>query len=400
MDICEQARNIMTNGAKINQTNAPAFIYNTALNSWRFNIATQFNPVNEEVTPFYIHVKKAVNSIEKEKRYIGEVFIASGSTEHEALVNLIAYAPDGYIDINLNRNAGGHYIFLGYKRVAKVKDALTDILVYEGKNPAASNRVTIGKNSVKYSLVSDVDLNKNAGGKYLYLYTSDSSNTGNPITTLKIQTNTETYLKCGVERVTVKRADGKVVTDELINFNKSAGGDDLYLIMERETDNGHNLSPDVQKLHSDPTCGDTGHDTLKYTCLDCSAVLKDVTVIPATGLHSDAENDGDHNCDVCGKRSLTTHIRGEEKEEDRKEATEDVDGSYKLVYYCTECNMKLKESKVIIPAGTVAENTNLGASVIGTGSIVAIFTFAALALAAAVAIYYYKKKNEEIIQDE
>ena len=116
--------------------------------------------------------------------------------------------------------------------------------------------------------------------------------------------------------------------------------------------------------------------------------------IPATGKHNDTDGDGNHKCDVCDKNNITTHTRAEAKEENRKEATVDTDGSYNVVYYCTECNSKLSESKVIIPAGTSAEgNSLLGASVLGTGSVIVICAFVVLAAAASVTIYFIKKKQ-------
>lgn len=393
-DISNQSSALLKDGAAIKTTDGISNIYNTPLSYWTYDIYHVFNPASEDVTPFYIHMKKfSTETLAEAKPYVGEVFVTYGLTKHEAIVNMLAYDVDEYINVDLNENAGGHHVYIGYKRVAKEKDALTDIVVYEGKNPAASNRVTIGEYTVKYSLVSDVDLNKSAGGKYLYLYASDSSRTGNPIRNLTVEKSVTSYLKCGVERVTVKRADGKTITDESININKSAGGEAIYLVMQRDTREGHNLSPDVEKLHADPTCGDVGHDTVISTCLDCGARLEDVTEIPATGDHFDAENDGNHKCDVCGKKSLTNHVRGEAKEESRKEATEEQDGSYKLVYYCTECNTKLSESKVVIPAGTPAKDSELGASVIGRGSIIAICYFVAIAVVAAAVVYFTKKKQ-------
>ena len=378
----------------------PSLIYTNQLHEWMKGIADLFDPEDKQVTPFYIHCKKSASAtIEEEKPYIGEVFVASGDTKHEALSKLVAFDPDGYIDCDLNKNAGGEYVYLAYKRVAKAKEALTDIVVFEGKNPSAINRITVGEASVKYTIVANVDLNEGAGGKYLYLYTSNSTNTGNPIRTLKVEEHIDSYLKCGVEHVTVKLAAGKTITDECIDLNKKAGGDYLYLVMQRDTREGHNLSDAVETLHKDPTCGDTGQDTTISTCLDCGTRLEDVTVIPATGEHFDSDNDGDHKCDVCGKNNLTTHIRGEEKVEDRKEATEDTDGSYKIVYYCTECNTKLKESKVIIPAGTPADNSQLGASVFGNGSVIAICSFAVIAIATAVVIYFVKKKKQEGVEE-
>ena len=190
------------------------------------------------------------------------------------------------------------------------------------------------------------------------------------------------------------------MTDEQVDLNKDAGGDYLYLIINRETTAGHNGEETGEFKEVPPTCGEEGSYTKHLTCKDCAATYEEITIIPATGKHSDADGDGDHKCDVCGKKNLTTHIRGEAKEENRKEATADTDGSYSIAYYCTECNSKLSESKVIIPAGTLAKGSDLGASVFSTGSIIAICSFAALAIVTATIVYFLKRKKETINDED
>ena len=54
----------------------------------------------------HIHVKRhGAQSLEEVKPYIGKLFIAAGSTKHEALTQLLAYDPDGFIDVDLNEDA-------------------------------------------------------------------------------------------------------------------------------------------------------------------------------------------------------------------------------------------------------------------------------------------------------
>lgn len=398
VDICNQVDDIYSMMAQ----GVANTIYTAQLNLWTDGIKSYFDPENEKASPFYIHMKKFESeTIEEDKPYIGEIFLAYGDSEHEALTQLISYDPDGYIDIDLNNLAGGDYVYLGYKRVAKAKDALTDLVIFQGKGPALTRRITIGDTTVKYTLVDDVDLNKDAGGKYLYLYATDSTKTGDYITSLKVEREPESYLKCGVELSTVKLANDKLITDENIDLNKNAGGDYLYLIMQRETIKGHNGHATDEVDEKLPTCGDEGYYTKHFICSDCNATYEETTITPATGNHSDADGDGDHKCDGCGKKNLTAHIRGEAKTENLKEATEDSDGSYSIVYYCTECNSKLSESKVVIPRGTPAEdNSPLGASVFGTGSVIVICSIAAIAIATAMILYIIKKKQGDIQNEE
>ena len=389
-DICNQVDALYSEMAK-----GPLdTIYTIPLSQWTEGLKSHFITEDEKTTPFYIHVKKfGTETIEEAKPYIGELFLAYGDTEHEALTNLIAFEPDGYINVDLNKKAGGDYVYLGYKRVAKAKDALTDIVVFEGKNPASSRKITVGATNVKYTLVENIDLNKDAGGDYLYLYTTDSIHTGNYITGLKVEESTESYLKCGVERVTVKLAKDKAVTDTNIDLNRDAGGKTLYMIMERETIEGHTEVDSGEFREVKPTCGENGSYTKLLWCSDCNAKIERTTVLTATGDHIDKEGDGDHKCDGCGKKDLTTHVRGEAVEERRVEATEETNGYYYIVYYCTECKEKLSENKVVIPAGTPAKENHLGASMIGEGSTVAISCFVVVALGAAATAYLKKKKE-------
>jgi MAC/Perforin domain len=72
---------------------------------------------------------------------------------------------DGYTQINqdLNQGAGGDYIYLDYKTTpaAGMGPFLYQLTVYDGANPPAS--------AGGFTFITDQDLNKGAGGDYLYL---------------------------------------------------------------------------------------------------------------------------------------------------------------------------------------------------------------------------------------
>jgi uncharacterized membrane protein YuzA (DUF378 family) len=193
-------------------------------------------------------------------------------------------------------------------------------------------------------------LNSNAGGKWLYLYSSNSADTGNPIKGLRVEGKIVSYLKCGVEEVTVKLAEDKVITDENIDLNKSAGGDYLYLIMNRETTAGHDYSILKKRTDVPATCGKDGALTGYYECSLCGADGKVVEkVYPATGKHKDADDDGNHKCDVCGAKNVTAHMEGEVQREDEEPSFCKVKGSYHLVVYCVECEDELRNTVLYLP---------------------------------------------------
>ena len=459
-------------------------VYHDELSSWMSEIAELFDPINSKAKPFYIHVKRyAETSIEDVKPYIGEIFVANGRTKEEALSKLVAYDPDGYIECDLNMDAGERHwytpdpdvIYIAYKRVAKSKDALTDLVVYEGEKFEPARTITINGNNVKYTLVSDVNLNKDVKGKHLYLYSANSKYAGTPIMDLYCKLETPSiFTQCGVEHSPVKRADGNVRTDEIINFNKDAGGKTIYMVMERESEGGHywGLPTNRKTKQVAATCGEDGYLLWVYDCVLCGEHVEQVVkVYPATGEHVDADGDWDHDCDVCGTEGITDHIPGEVQqeglkkptciakgsyydviycveceeelsativytdidpnnhkdgkdkdhncdlcgalniedhtpgkpvEENRIEPTEDTDGSYKKVIYCTECGEIISEETIVIPALNKPEpnDSEVIASLFSNGSVVIICSLFGLAVLAAVIMYLQKKKKSNKGENE
>lgn len=365
-------------------------VYTDALYRWMEVVAGVFDPEDARAKPFYIHVKRhSEESLEDLKPYIGEVFIAEGDSRHEALSKLVAFEPDGFVDVDLNLTAGGNYVYMAYKRVAKARDALTDIVVYEGKKFEPSRRITVGDKSAKFTLAADIDLNSEAGGEYLYLYTTDSSNTGNPITNLDVKTQVDSYLKCGVERVTVKRADGDAYTDEYIDLNKSAGGDYIYMIMTRETTEGHTSDEIVtEQIVIDPTCIEDGCRIEVTSCVDCGARMETVQeVLKAHGAHIDADDDGDHDCDVCDRRDVSDHtVKG------YLESDPDNRDQFKLVFRCSECDEATGEEYNV--EGSYAGPGIQGvAALLGGGSVIAICLLAGVAIFAIIFMFLKKRKT-------
>lgn len=398
-DLYNQACDLRDRVAKDEALSDVQNIYNEELSDWMDELAGLFNPEDADVKPFYIHMKRyGGNSMEESKPYIGKIFIAMGDSVHEALSQLLSYEPDGFIEVDLNQDAGGDVIYLGYKRVEKARDALTDLAVYEGKKFEPTRRITVDGESVKYTLVSNIDLNKDAGGKYLYLYSTDSNKAGNPIMSLEIKEETDSYLKCGIERVTVRRANGEQYTDEYIDLNKGAGGDYLYMIMTRETTEGHRSNGIVTKtISTEATCVEDGSKIHVTACLDCSASIETVVkVYKATGVHVDNAHDEDHDCDLCGRCDVSEHtFKGYVEEDDENE------GKFKVVNRCSDCGeANGEEYPVEDTAPLTATYDTFGAtwgaaSLMGRGSMIAVLSLSTLMLMAAIVIYIRSKKNNK-----
>jgi hypothetical protein len=269
------------------------------------------------------------------------------------------------------------------------------LAIFEGKDPEPSRRIDINGTNVKYSLLVNIDLNHSAGGKYIYLYHTDSDETGNPLTNLSISESIINGVKCGVEQATIRLAEGKAFTDEYININKEAGGVTIYLVMNRETTEGHRKSEVLETIIKEATCGKDGSETKIMKCLDCEIAIEEVTVLKATGNHVDQDGDEDHRCDVCRKKNVTEHVIGKGKVVEAVNPTEDQDGYEIIEYYCGECLEYLSEEKKVIPvgstfAGILGEFFN--ASLLGKGSLFAIFSFGCIAILAAVVVYIQKKR--------
>ena len=210
-------------------------VYTDELYKWMQDIADMFNPEDKEASPFFIHCKNYEgDSIENVLPYIGQIFIAEGDSAHEALSKLIAFDPDGFIDCDLNKKAGGKYVYLAYKRTDSKSDAIKELAVFSGKNPADSKRINIGNNtSVRFDIVANVDLNSDAGGAYLYLYATVNSAAGEPIRSLRVNNKTVSKTSDGFIESTVKRANNSGFTREDPDLNDGAGGDYIYLIAKR-----------------------------------------------------------------------------------------------------------------------------------------------------------------------
>ena len=142
--------------------------------------------------------------------YITDVSVVTGKN---------AKAPSGYtkIDVDLNKGAGGKYIYLVYKK-GSGSTGVIDIIVVTGKNtnaPPGYTRI-------------NVDVNEDAGGDYMYLC-KRFGNAG----------ETKQY---GIIDLQVliggKGSLPKDYTSIGIDLNRNAGGEWIYLCCKRQPSNG------------------------------------------------------------------------------------------------------------------------------------------------------------------
>ncbi|MBE6649291.1 MAG: hypothetical protein E7614_07235 [Ruminococcaceae bacterium] len=161
--------------------------------------------------------------------YITDIGIAYAALENTARENL---TDNGYtvIEQDLNEDAGGRYVYMGYKTSSDYSRAITGIIFLTEKNPPNS----LTHNGATFYLVGGskesngtgdgvVDLNKGAGGDYIYTYiTRDTNyNDGYPLVHLWVRIDTTSD---GNGYSTTKNTSGSFQ-----DLNSGTGDKALYL---------------------------------------------------------------------------------------------------------------------------------------------------------------------------
>lgn len=180
-------------------------------------------------------------------------------TELKIVEGKSAKAPEGFeiIPVDLNKGAGGKYIYLCYKK-KEAEVGIVDIIVLRDKKADGEGTV-VPKGYTKI----DYDVNKGAGGDYIYLAykmgTAEQSKQFG-ITNLDIIDNGKKKLNN-----TPEKYKGFIIKD--FDLNKGAGGSYLYLAYKNISDvslsNWMSLLSDEQRLVDISIPGT--HDTMTYS---------------------------------------------------------------------------------------------------------------------------------------
>ncbi len=132
------------------------------------------------------------------------IYIGHGKTKKEAQANLLSLGCTVCLDMDINRNTGGEYIYIGYSRYTLktieikkkiARNAVRDILLTVGKphqKEIIVNGITYKSARDEYTSAEDADgtkavsLNTGTGGKQIYLYytTEMTNETAYPIAKL------------------------------------------------------------------------------------------------------------------------------------------------------------------------------------------------------------------------
>lgn len=116
---------------------------------------------------------------ETQKTYICDLFIGTGDTQKQAMIELLNMGCNMVLPIDMNRDADGKYIYVGYDRAESVDYAVRDIICTVGKK--AESEIEI--DGVQYQRARDryimnyddskaVSFNEGTNGYSIYLYYS------------------------------------------------------------------------------------------------------------------------------------------------------------------------------------------------------------------------------------
>ena len=169
--------------------------------------------------------------------YVSELAIRNGKDENQVISSLIEA---GYSVVNkdMNEFAAGDHIYIGCKFTDDPENAITDVMTIHTKNKYSAYSVTDEEHI--YRLVADVDLNKGAGGDYIYLYYTKDSRAGSPVLELYGTESVVDHTDTLYNHHTVRRLwDFKYSN---LNAGTTAFTDNIYLVMKRAGNAGKYIS--------------------------------------------------------------------------------------------------------------------------------------------------------------
>lgn len=193
------------------------------------------NRYNEILNEFNRQLEEAGKNLgkfqtEPKPVYIKDIYFGakSGSEGALALSDLMSKTSEELtiIQKDLNQNAGGNYIYLGYTTTTNPNEAIRGLSLRFGSDPPN----TFNLNGAAYMLRAEYDLNKGAGGNDIFLYYSKDKEAGEPVKALFVEINGDSTGKSGSGW---SRVGDWQKPKDLYDLNKGAGGDDIFLWMQK-----------------------------------------------------------------------------------------------------------------------------------------------------------------------
>ncbi|MDO8189548.1 MAC/perforin domain-containing protein [Conexibacter sp. JD483] len=170
-------------------------------------------------------------TLQEPPTYVQEIHVAAAKSATAAEAQLRQRLGSGDFVMypapwDLNRRAGGSFIYLGYTTTTDPSEAVTDVVITSGKNGNHYARA-----GVRYR-PTNVDLNQGAGGAYLWLLSTRNpaaaAQRGKVVRSLGVQINNDKTANIGV---------GPGWTIEATDLNRGAGGAHIYLWSQLQAPN-------------------------------------------------------------------------------------------------------------------------------------------------------------------
>ncbi|NLB41219.1 MAG: hypothetical protein GX815_02995 [Clostridiales bacterium] len=143
---------------------------------WELLSAEKYSSVKQKIEKKFVEQSKLkslflgeLDFLDDKNSYISDIIVVEGSTEEAAMAKVpkeykyvcLNFDGDEILDANKGRE---HYIFIAYLPTKSRNGSITDIIVDLGENTTHKGYTKI-----------NVDLNKNASGEYVYLYYKNAS---------------------------------------------------------------------------------------------------------------------------------------------------------------------------------------------------------------------------------
>ncbi len=227
-------------------------------------------------------------------------------------------APDGFemIPLDLNKGAGGEYLYLCCKKEDTEK-GIIDVLVLHDKNADGQGNVC----PEGYTRI-DVDLNKGAGGQYIYF----AYKIGTPEQSRKLGITDMTVLDKGMMNSNLIH-EYKNYMLKAFDLNKGAKGAYLYLAYKNASNislcNWMSLLPDDRRVVDVSIPGT--HDTMAYSVIEEYKGLKTTKLAKTQTYDLLAQLEcGARYVDIRATSQLKCHHSRYTCSDDFKKAIEDI----------------------------------------------------------------------------
>lgn len=164
----------------------------------------------------------AVPKSAEAQTYIKEIVVASGKSG----VPQRELESRGYTIDNHDLNKGcwfSDYVYLGWKTTTDPKEAITNIVVRTGEGEKDEFTFSDGRKYFKAETIcGSSDLNKDAGGDYLYLYYTKANPEQGIVTSVDFRGSNANMTN------SIALVEGTNIKGEAANFNRGTGGDNIY----------------------------------------------------------------------------------------------------------------------------------------------------------------------------